>query len=268
MKVSIIQMDIKYKNIEKNYLKLKKMIEKVEGDVVILPETWTTGFFPRENLQEYSDLNGERLKEFISKMSKEKNINVIAGSIINKAKDNKIFNTCYIFERSGENIASYSKTHLFSPMHEDKYFEKGNEIVTFLLDGVLCGIIICYDIRFLELTRILSLKGIKILFVVAQWPIERIEHWKLLNRVRAIENQIFVVGVNACGIVEDVKFGGNSLVVDPWGKILCQLGENEEVLTITLNLDELKEIREKINIYNDRRPELYQKNWQEVKNEN
>ena len=153
-------------------------------------------------------------------------------------------------------------------MYEDKYFKKGNEIVTFLLDGILCGIIICYDIRFLELTRILALKGIEILFVVAQWPIERIEHWILLNRVRAIENQIFVVGVNACGMVENMKFGGNSIIVDPWGKVLCQLGKDEEVLTIDLNLDELKEIREKINIYRDRRPELYKKDWQEVKNEN
>ncbi len=153
-------------------------------------------------------------------------------------------------------------------MDEDKYFKKGSEIVTFLLDSILCGIIICYDIRFLELPRILALKGIKILFVVAQWPIERIEHWKLLNRVRAIENQIFVVGVNACGIKDNIKFGGNSIVVDPWGKVLCQLGENEEVLTVDLNLQELKEIREKINIYNDRRIELYKKYWQEEKNEN
>lgn len=268
MKVSIVQMAVKYKNIEENYLKFKKLIDKTEGDVIVFPETWTTGFFPKENLYKYADLDGERLKEFVSKISKEKNTNVIAGSIVNKIEDNEIFNTSFIFNRKGGNIASYSKTHLFSPMDEDKYFKKGNEIVTFLLDGVLCGIIICYDIRFLELTRILALKGIEILFVVAQWPIERIEHWKLLNRVRAIENQIFVVGVNACGMVENIKFGGNSIIVDPWGKVLCQLGEDEEVLTIDLNLDELKEIREKINIYRDRRPELYKKNWQGVKNEN
>ena len=268
MKVSIVQMAVKYKNIEKNYLNFKKLIDKAKGDVVVFPETWTTGFFPKENLEEYTDFNGKRLKEFVSRISKERNINIIAGSIINKKGDNAIFNTSFIFNRKGENIVSYSKTHLFSPMYEDKYFRKGNEIVTFLLDSILCGIIICYDIRFLELTRILALKGIEILFVVAQWPIERIEHWILLNRVRAIENQIFVVGVNACGIVENMKFGGNSIIVDPWGKVLCQLGKDEEVLTIDLNLDELKEIREKINIYRDRRPELYKKDWQEVKNEN
>ena len=258
MKVSIVQMAVKYKNIEKNYLNFKKLIDKAKGDVIVFPETWTTGFFPKENLEEYTDFNGKRLKEFVSRISKERNINIIAGSIINKKGDNAIFNTSFIFNRKGENIGSYSKTHLFSPMYEDKYFKKGNEIVTFLLDGILCGIIICYDIRFLELTRILALKGIEILFVVAQWPIERIEHWILLNRVRAIENQIFVVGVNACGMVENMKFGGNSIIVDPWGKVLCQLGKDEEVLTIDLNLDELK----------DRRPELYKKDWQEVKNEN
>lgn len=268
MKVSIVQMATEYKNIKKNYLNFKKLIEKAKGDVIVFPETWTTGFFPKEELQEYTDFKGEKLKEFVSIISKEKNSNIIAGSIINKKRDNEIFNTSFIFNRNGDNIASYSKTHLFSPMYEDKYFKKGNEIVTFLLDGILCGIIICYDIRFLELTRILALKGIEVLFVVAQWPIERIEHWKLLNRVRAIENQIFVVGVNGCGKVENTKFGGNSIIVDPWGKILCQLGEEEEVFTVDLNLDELKEIRKRINIYRDRRPELYKKDWQEVKNEN
>ena len=268
MKISIVQMAVEYENIEKNYLNFKKLIDKAKGDVIVFPETWTTGFFPKENCQLYADLEGENLKKYVSRISKEKNINIIAGSIINKKTDNEIFNTSFIFNREGENIASYSKTHLFSPMDEDKYFKKGSEIVTFLLDGILCGIIICYDIRFLELPRILALKGIKILFVVAQWPIERIEHWKLLNRVRAIENQIFVVGDNACGIKDNIKFGGNSIVVDPWGKVLCQLGENEEVLTVDLNLQELKEIREKINIYNDRRIELYKKYWQEEKNEN
>ena len=92
MKVSIVQMAVKYKNIEKNYLNFKKLIDKAKGDVIVFPETWTTGFFPKENLEEYTDFNGKRLKEFVSRISKERNINIIAGSIINKKGDNVL---CY-----------------------------------------------------------------------------------------------------------------------------------------------------------------------------
>lgn len=262
MKISIIQMDMEFQNNEKNYIKAKKLIKKSleeNPDVIILPETWSTGFFPSRNLSDFSENNAEILKNEFSKLALENSTNIIAGSIVNKKEDG-IYNTSLVFNRKGQNIASYDKIHLFSPMYENKFFKSGNKVVTFKIDDIMCAIVICYDIRFLELIRTLALKGVKVLFVVAQWPEARLEHWKLLNRVRAIENQFFVVAVNSCGTAADVKFAGHSLVIDPWGEIITELSSEEEIRTLEIDVNKIKEIREKMSIFNDRKPTLYKIN--------
>ena len=119
----------------------------------------------------------------------------MAGSVAN-VKGDGVYNTAYIFNREGSCIAEYDKTHLFTPMGEQDFFELGDHTVNFELDGVACAMVICYDIRFPELIRTLTLRGVDVLFVAAQWPRLRKGHWQVLNRVRAIENQCFVVAVN------------------------------------------------------------------------
>lgn len=257
MKVTLVQLDSFFEDISKNFSKVEEILSKTkETDVVIFPETWNTGFFPKNKIETFADKDGKRTKEIFSKFCLKNNINAVAGSILNE-KNDKIYNTSYIFDRKGQVIADYDKIHLFSPAGENDYFISGNKITTFEIDGVLCGVVICYDIRFLELVRSLALKDIKILFVVAQWPDVRVEHWELINRVRAIENQMFVVAVNGCGKAGDVKNGGHSLVIDPWGKILLSLGDTEEIKSIDLDLSIVDDIRKRINIYNDRKPNLY-----------
>lgn len=259
MKISIIQMNTEFKDNEKNYIRAEKLIKNAaleKPDVIILPETWSTGFFPQENLLSYSENNAANLKSIFSKLSLENNTNIIAGSIVNKKEDG-IYNTCLVFNRKGQNIEWYDKIHLFSPMNEDKFFKSGNRVATFNIDGISCAVVICYDIRFPELIRTLALRGIEVLFVVAQWPKARVEHWKLLNRVRAIENQIFVVAVNSCGVIDDLKFAGNSLVIDPWGEIIGELSSEEEIKTFEIDIKKVKEIRERMNIFNDRKADLY-----------
>lgn len=258
MKVTLIQLDSIFENTYRNFSKVEELLSKIKNtDVVVFPETWNTGFFPKNNIKDFADKNGKKTKEIFSKFCLENNINAIAGSILNN-KEDRIYNTSYIFNKEGQIIGEYDKIHLFSPAGEDNYFFSGNKLTTFKIDNILCGIVICYDIRFLELIRSLALKKIKILFVVAQWPNVRIEHWELINRVRAIENQMFVVAVNGCGKAEDVKNGGHSLVIDPWGKILLSLGEKEEIKSIDLDLSVVDDIRQRINIYNDRKPNLYE----------
>ncbi len=260
MKVSVIQMDVKFNDSSYNYLKAEELIRKTsleKPDVICLPETWNLGFFPKENLSEICDKNGEKTKNFIGNLAKELSVNIVAGSVIN-LKDNKIYNTSLIFNKEGECVAEYDKIHLFSPMDEHHYFESGKNLVTFELNGIKCGIIICYDLRFLELIRSLALKGISVLFVVAQWPLVRKEHWEILNKARAIENQIYVVSTNACGLVGETKFGGHSLIVNPSGKVLISASENETIMTANLDFEFLKQMRATINVYNDRKKELYQ----------
>jgi predicted amidohydrolase len=217
---------------------------------------WNVGFFPKENLKRLSSKSKEDVISLFSNLSSELNVNIVAGSISN-IKDEEVCNTSYIFDRNGECIAKYDKIHLFSPMKENDYFKSGDKIVTFDLDGEKCGIIICYDLRFVELIRTLALKEIKILFVVAQWPEQRINHWNILNKARAIENQIFVVSTNSCGKAEETQYGGYSKIIGPFGDIISEAGKNEEIISAELDLSILKNIRETINVYNDRKPSLY-----------
>lgn len=259
MKVSAIQMDMEFAAPEKNFKKAEELIRvaaKEKPDTIVLPETWNTGFFPIENTEELSDKDGKQTIDLLSRLSKELNVNIVGGSVVNK-KEGGIYNSSYIFNREGECIAQYDKTHLFSYMHEDDHFKKGVKVTTFELDGIKCGIIICYDVRFLELVRTLTLQGIKILFVVAQWPVPRLRHWEILNTARAIENQIYVVCVNSCGTAGETVYAGHSALIDPWGESIVKASDKEEIITGELDLGIVDKIRNTINVYKDRRTDLY-----------
>lgn len=262
MKISMIQMDMKLGEPEYNFKHAKELIRRAaeteHPDIITLPETWNVGFFPHEHLEELSDNDGKRVREEIGGLAKELHVNIVAGSVSNNW-DGKVYNTAYIFDRDGREVASYDKTHLFSPMGEDSYFKKGDGLCTFTLDGMSCGLVICYDIRFCELIRATALKGIDTLFVVAQWPDKRVRHWEILNTARAIENQMFVSCTNSCGRAGETKYAGHSAVIDPWGEPLVVGGEEEEILTAELDLGVLDGIRNSINVYRDRRPELYER---------
>ena len=95
------------------------------------------------------------------------------------------------------------------------------------------------------------------LFVPAQWPSVRVEHWRTLTRARAIENQIFLACCNGCGTAGETVYGGNSAVYDPWGVVLAAAGETEEVISADCDLSVIDSIRSSMHVFNDRRPELY-----------
>ena len=196
-------------------------------------------------------------KSLLSSLAKELSVNIVGGSVV-RSDGEDVKNTCYVYSRSGELVASYDKTHLFSPMDEDKYFKKGDHLSLFSLDGVKCGVIICYDIRFPELVRTMALKGMDVLFVVSQWPKVRTFHLRTLTTARAIENQMFVVCCNSCGTAGETVYGGNSAIIDPWGELLAAAGEQEQQLTAQCALETLTQIRNTIPVFRDRRPALYQ----------
>lgn len=225
-------------------------------DVLVLPETWNTGFFPKEELLQLSDRDGEMVKARIGALAEQHHVNIVAGSVSN-IRNGKVFNTAMGFDRSGACVASYDKTHLFSPMGENDYYTPGDHLCTFSLDGIRCGLVICYDIRFPELVRSLALQGIDVLFVVSQWPKARIPHLRSLTTARAIENQMFVVCCNSCGTAGETIYGGNSAVIDPLGETLTLAGETEVIVSASLDMQTLGKIRGSIPVFRDRHPELY-----------
>ena len=259
MKVTCLQMNMKLGCPKENFTLAEKLISEAireHPDVIVLPETWNTGFFPKENLAELSCKDGDEVKSHIGTLAKQYGVNIVAGSVSN-VRDGKVFNTAMVFDRDGECIAEYDKTHLFTPMGEVDYYTCGDHLCRFELDGVKCGIIICYDVRFPELTRSLALQGLDMLFVVSQWPKERIFHLQTLTVARAIENQMFVVCCNSCGTAGKTVYGGHSAIIEPFGKTLVLAGENEEILTAECDLQILNEIRNSIHVFRDRRSELY-----------
>lgn len=260
MKVSCIQLDMKFCDVRENYARVQELmyntVKKENTDVVVLPETWSTGYYPQNDLMSFCEADGAEIKKTFSLVARNLDVNIVAGSIPT-VKNGRVYNTSYIFNRNGDVVGEYDKTHLFTPMNEHKLFEYGDKITTFTLDGHKCGVIICYDIRFPELTRLLALEGTEMLFVVSQWPEKRIEHLKTLAKARAIENQMFVAVCNSCGSADKVKFGGNSMIIDPWGNVLAYADDGETIVTAECDFSMIEDIRKSMNIFKDRKPDLY-----------
>ncbi|WNF38991.1 carbon-nitrogen family hydrolase [Bacillaceae bacterium IKA-2] len=258
MKVACLQFDIQYGKPTQNKELILKEIHKAmqtKPDVIILPELWTTGY-DLARLNEIGDVDGKDTKNFISLLAKQHEVNIVAGSIAKKTVAG-ITNTMYVFNRQGECISEYSKVHLFKLMNEHLYLQPGNKKGLFNLDGISSAGLICYDIRFPEWVRAHTITGAKIIFIVAEWPLVRLDHWRALLKSRAIENQCYIVACNRSGSDPNNQFAGHSLIINPWGEFLAEAGQNSTILTATLDLAIVSEIRKQIPIFEDRRPDLY-----------
>lgn len=259
MKVSCIQMNVRAGDPAVNFAQAERLIKKAarrKPDVILLPELWNTGFAPGKIDPALADADGARTKAFCGELAKQFDINIVAGSVLS-LRNGALYNTAYVFDRTGACIAEYDKTHLFSPSGEGEAYAAGDRLVTFPLDGVTCGILICYDLRFAELVRILALSGAKVLFIPAQWRKVATEQMLTLLRARAIENQQFTVLCNGCGTAYGAEFGGSSAIVDPLGKVLAKAGHREKIITAELHFEDQERIRRELSVFLDRRPDLY-----------
>jgi len=262
MKICGIQMKVALKQTEHNFANAEGWIRKAAeagADVAVLPEMWNGGFLTVELDDRIADVDGQRTRAFLSKLARELQINIVGGSVATK-KGESYYNTSYIASRQGDIIAEYDKAHLFSFGEEEKRYRPGNKLVTFQLDGIDCGVIICYDLRFPEWSRKQALAGSKILFVPAEWPMARVSHWRILNQARAIENQLYMVAVNGCGeAVSDTYNAGNSMIIDPWGNVLADAGAlpREMLIFSDIDVSEVGKVRNHMTVFQDRREDIY-----------
>lgn len=259
MKITCLQMDVLPSQPEHNFPHAAQLIQDAmtkQPDVVVLPESWDISFLPRNSDPSLYVNNFHRAVREIGALAKKHNVNIVAGSVTN-FRDGKRYNTCCIFDRQGQLIASYDKIHLFTHVGEDKRYCAGNSLCCFTLDGVPCGAAICYDIRFPELIRTMFLDGIEVLFVVCQWPKARIGLLQTLCAARAIENQMFVVCCDACGTAGDRVCGGGSAIFGPSGNKEIEAGDDEAIITADCDTQKLQALRESFPVFRDRRPDLY-----------
>ncbi|MCR8634919.1 MULTISPECIES: carbon-nitrogen family hydrolase [Paenibacillus] len=258
--VALLQMDIAIGEPKLNFSKLEVMLEQAvqqgpKPDVILFPEMWNTGY-ALDRIHELADTEGQQAHELLSAFSRKYGVNIIGGSIAEK-KGDEIYNTIYAYDREGNRVADYSKIHLFRLMDEEKYLKEGKSLGQLQLDDIPAGMMICYDIRFPELSRKLALGGAQILFVPAEWPNPRLHHWRTLLMARAIENQMFVVSCNRVGISGTTEFFGHSMVIDPWGEVLAEGDETEQIIRAEIDMELVGQVRSRIPIFEDRRPTLY-----------
>jgi len=258
-KVAMLQMDIAFGQPQKNVETVRRLVDQLARgesvDAVILPELWDTGYDLRR-LGEIADPEGERAHGLLQEVAQKLACHVIGGSIAEK-RAGHFYNTTYTYDRHGNLAGTYSKAHLIRLMEEDQFMTAGDQPGIFHLDEQCVAALICYDIRFPEWIRLHALRGAKVLFVTAEWPHPRLDHWRQLLIARAIENQIYVVACNRVGEGGGNMFCGHSLVVNPWGEIVAEGMQQEEIVRAELDLSLVDEVRSRMLVYADRRPSLY-----------
>ncbi len=226
------------------------------ADILVLPETWNTGFFPKEDISLLADREAGRAKQLLSSVALQYGVCIVGGSVTEE-KDGRIYNTCYIYNEKGECISSYSKTHLFSYMDEHLYYTPGDSLAEFTLSGIKASVVICYDLRFPELVRKVAVSGAELLFAVCQWPRERTDILHTLAAGRAAENQMYVAVCNSCGENRGTVFGGCSAVFDPLGNKTAQAGADEEIVYADIDIGKVCSLRKEFNVFGDRRTDIY-----------
>lgn len=257
--ITCIQLDIKYGDPQFNYQQVEEKvalaIESSKSAIIVLPELWTTGY-DLTRLNKIADEDGIVTQHFLSMLAKKYRVNIVGGSVAKSMKHN-VTNTMYIFNDKGEFVHEYSKLHLFKLMNEHHYLTSGTEKGLFELNGIKSAGVICYDIRFPEWIRAHTTLGAEVLFVVAEWPAPRLNHWRTLLLSRAIENQCYVIACNRAGTDPNNEFAGHSMIIDPWGTVLAEADEHEGSISATIEIDTVIKVRSQIPIFEDRRPDFY-----------
>jgi predicted amidohydrolase len=222
--------------------------------LVAFPELWSTGY-DLENWRAHAAKLGAGLFGQLSDLAAEFKIS-IAGSILEE-KDDKCYNTLTLFDAAGNLTAVYRKIHLFRLMSEDQWLAPGEATTLTETAWGPTGLGICYDLRFAEIFRKYAIHGAQIVILPAEWPSRRAYHWQTLIRARAIENQMYMVAINRVGESKGEHFGGQSAVIDPWGEVVAEGGSDPALIHAEIDLAKVAEVRRKIPVFADRRPDVY-----------
>ncbi len=266
MKVSIIQSRV-IDSKEANLAKIRELVEReVPGntDFLVLPEMFNCPY-EAEKFSDYAEKIPGETTDFLSDIAVGLGSYVVGGSIPER-EGGSIYNTAPVFNPGGDLIGFHRKVHLFEvdypgriQFKESTYLEAGDSATVIETKFGKIGVAICYDLRFPELLRRMALDGAQVFFIPAAFNTTTgPPHWRPSLRARAIDNQVFVVaGSPARNTDSSYHAYGHSLVADPWGKVLDEAGESEEVLSVELNMELVKEARKRLPLLETRRPDVY-----------
>ena len=261
MKIAIAQTEIQFEQFEYNIHHAQKLISYAaseHADYIFFPEMSFTGF--TMNVPYASHLS-DQTHAVMQQASKSNHIGIGYGWV-NCNDNNKGENHYRIINESGMQMLDYIKIHPFSYGNEERYFQNGNKIAHATLSEIPVSVAICYDLRFPELFRI-SAQFVSLIIVPANWLHQRSAHWKILLQARAIENQIYILGINCCGKQCHNQFDGMSCLVNPEGKILLEC-KDIETLSIFEIKDDVQRFRSAFPTYRDMNIPLYQKLYKQI----
>lgn len=257
-RVSVLQMTSSA-NVQENLLALEVFFSEArEGgaELLVLPENFAfMGMNLHDKLLIAEDYGQGEVQNTVSKLAKRYSLWVIAGSVFLRHTQNKVKASCLVYNDKGENVARYDKIHLFDAcvsereLHQETLtIEPGDKPVIVNTPCGRVGLSICYDLRFPELYRQLVIQGAELLIVPAAFTaITGEAHWEVLLRARAIENLCYVLGSGQDGIHTNGRnTHGHSMIVDPWGKILCQQQSGSGVIFADIDLQHLQQVRQKL----------------------
>lgn len=266
MKVAAVQM-LSVADKRQNLARARALIAQAAAlgaEVIILPEMFCCEY-KNSAFIENAEPAGGLVWQTLSGAARDNNIWLIGGTMP-EADGWRIYNSAFVFDRQGREVARCRKSHLFDidveggqSFRESDTFSRGGDICVFDTEFGRMGLCICFDIRFPEPARIMALDGASAIFCPAAFNMTTgPAHWELMFRGRAVENQLFTIG---CAPARDVNGSyvsyANSIIVSPWGDVIARAGTSESILSVELDLDAVASVRRQLPLLSARRSDLY-----------
>jgi predicted amidohydrolase len=253
MRVTCIQLEYPDRAKDETLRHVIGLLDEAQGsDLILLPEIWPCGYFAYDRYAPDSETIAGKLVTTLREKARALKTCLFTGSFVERDGE-QLFNTCLLLGPGGEVLAKYRKIHLFGFNSEErKRLTRGSEIEVADTPFGRAGLAICYDLRFPELFRGMVDAGAEFFLVTAAWPAARREAWKLFCRARAHENLAYLFACNAAGTSRGIEINGNSLIVDPWGKIVAEGGQSEALISCDIDPFAAKALRSEFPALNDR----------------
>ena len=256
LRVALIQQATVWEDPAANLAKARSFVEaaaKAGARVAVFPELATTGFTMAPEAFA-APLPGPATEAF-GALAREYGLYVIGTAV--EAHTPHPRNAAFVLAPDGALVATYRKLHPFTYGEEHQHYVGGEDCPAFEIDGIPCGLQVCYDLRFPDPFRSLAASGAEIVFLPANWPVRRIDAWSTLLAARAIENQMAVCGVNRVGRDPYAEYPGRSAILDPFGVPVAVGDDGENLVVGAIDLAKLRAWRERFPALKDRRPEVY-----------
>lgn len=224
------------------------------SDLILLPEIWTSGFFCFDRYESDSEAIDGPVVTLFRERAARRGCYILMGSIVEREGD-RVYNTSVLLDSKGEIAGKYRKIHLFGYRSREKaILTPGKEVVVAKTPWGVAGLSTCYDLRFPEVYRKMLDGGATLFLVASAWPRVRLDPWRLFNRVRALENLSYLFSCNCAGANAGIEYAGHSMLVDPWGNVLAEGGEDECCVSAEVDPTLVQQVRREFSAVDDRVP--------------